>query len=100
MGLCTYVSLEEEARKAGIGVWQAATEPPWKYRSHRWNVAVQEAPEECPIKGNISKKGAKIYHTPLSPWYKRTKISIDKGERWFCDETEAKEAGWRSATWD
>ena len=95
-----YVSLEEEARKAGIGVWQAETEPPWKYRSHRWNVAVQEAPEGCPIKGNISKKGAKIYHTPLSPWYKRTKISIDKGERWFCDETEAKEAGWRSATWD
>lgn len=94
-----YVSLEKDARKTGLGVWQAETETPWKYRSHRWGVAIQKAPEGCPIKGNISKKGEKIYHTPWSPWYKRTKISINKGERWFCDEAEAVAAGWRSPMW-
>ncbi len=51
----------------------------------------------CPIKGNISKTGERIYHTPWSPWYSRTKINEATGERWFCDESEAAAAGWRAA---
>jgi len=51
----------------------------------------------CNIKGNISSSGEKIYHTPSSPWYSRTKISTSKGERWFCSEDEARRAGWRRA---
>lgn len=48
----------------------------------------------CDIKGNINSAGAKIYHTPASPSYAATKI--DKpGERWFCSEVEAQQAGWR-----
>ena len=48
-----------------------------------------------PNKTNISKSG-KIYHIPGSPWYEKTKINTDKGERWFCTEEEAKAAGWRA----
>lgn len=48
----------------------------------------------CLIKGNISDNG-RIYHTPGSPSYDRTKIEESKGERWFCTEAEARAAGWR-----
>ncbi|QGY44830.1 hypothetical protein GM418_14485 [Maribellus comscasis] len=49
----------------------------------------------CNIKGNISKDGKKIYHTPDSPWYAKTVISTSFGERWFCTEQEAENAGFR-----
>lgn len=94
----TYVSEEDEARTAGVGVWQAKSQTPWDYRAERWEVAAQKAPDGCPIKGNISRNG-RIYHAPWSPWYSRTKISLNKGERWFCDEAEALEAGWRAPYW-
>ena len=54
-------------------------------------------PEECRIKGNINmESGERVYHTPGSPWYDRTQINTDAGERWFCTEQEAHEAGWRA----
>ena len=93
-----YVAVEEAAQAAGVGVWRAPTQTPWDYRAQRWEVAAQEAPEGCPIKGNISRNG-RIYHAPWSPWYTRTKLSVDKGERWFCTEAEALEAGWRAPLW-
>ena len=37
-----------------------------------------------------------MYHAPGSPWYERTEIDTDAGERWFCTEEEALEAGWRA----
>ena len=88
---------EEAARAAGRGIWQTSFEAPWEYRAQRWEVAVQEAPEGCPIKGNINSEGERIYHTPWgSQWYERTKISPDQGERWFCSEREALDGGWRA----
>lgn len=92
-----YGSLEDEARAAGRGIWQASTEAPWDYRADRWERAAAEAPDGCPIKGNINAAGEQIYHTPWSPWYGRTKISEADGEHWFCDEAEAVAAGWRAA---
>jgi len=93
-----FAELEEAARASGIGVWQGPAEAPWEYRTHRWEVAEQKAPDGCPIKGNISSNG-RIYHPPWSPWYNRTKIDTSKGERWFCSEREAIDAGWRAPIW-
>jgi len=94
-----YTEQEDQARKSGTGVWQADTQTPWDYRAERWAVAEQDAPEGCPIKGNIARDGERIYHTPWSPWYSRTKLSPEKGERWFCNEREALDAGWRAPMW-
>jgi endonuclease YncB( thermonuclease family) len=92
-----YIAEEEDARAARRGVWRAPTQPPWEFRAARWNSASQKAPEgNCPIKGNISFDGERIYHTPWSPWYDRTIIRPEYGERWFCDEAEALAAGWRA----
>jgi endonuclease YncB( thermonuclease family) len=94
----TYVFEEEEARQRGVGIWSGSFQTPWNFRAERWDVEAQVAPDGCPIKGNISSNG-KIYHPPWSPWYSRTKISVEKGERWFCSEAEAVEAGWRAPLW-
>jgi endonuclease YncB( thermonuclease family) len=94
-----YVAEEQVARDAGLGIWQADTMPAWEYRAQRWQVAEQTSPAGCPIKGNISSNG-KIYHAPWSPWYSRTKISEEKGERWFCSEDQAVAAGWRAPRWN
>ena len=59
---------------------------------------IQVQHKGCPIKGTISKNG-RIYHAPWPPWYKRTKVSLNKGERWFCSEREALDAGWRAPVW-
>jgi len=93
-----YVPEEEIARGKGLGVWQAETQPPWEYRANKWERAAATSPRPgCPIKGNINQEGERIYHTPWSPWYSRTKINEAAGERWFCDEAEAIKDGWRPA---
>lgn len=52
----------------------------------------------CVIKGNIAyDSGAKIYHLPGMKYYDETTINEDYGERWFCSEEDALEAGWRKA---
>ena len=50
---------------------------------------------QCPIKGNISSKGERIYHPPGCRYYNSTLIDPKRGERWFCSEQEAVAAGWR-----
>jgi len=93
-----YVAAEDQAKARGLGVWQAQTVTAWDYRASKWAIAEQQAPEGCPVKGNIS-KGNQIYHAPWSPWYTKTKINVKKGERWFCTEREALDAGWRAPIW-
>jgi len=52
----------------------------------------------CVIKGNIGyTTQEKIYHLPECPSYNDTKIAEGYGERWFCTEQEARDAGWRKA---
>lgn len=94
-----YIAAETAAKAAAKGIWQGESQPAWDYRADRWSRAVAEAPKACAIKGNISTKGERIYHTPWSPAYAKTRIDERRGERWFCDEAEALAAGWRSARW-
>ncbi len=53
--------------------------------------------QHCKIKGNISSSGEKIYHMPGQQFYDKTVIDTSKGERWFCTEQEAVNAGWRKS---
>jgi hypothetical protein len=58
-----------------------------------WTQAPAKA--RCLIKGNVSSKGERIYHPPGCRHYASTVIDPRRGERWFCSEREAQEAGWR-----
>jgi len=53
------------------------------------------SPEACRIKGNINLQGERIYHVPGGAWYQKTHVNIERGDRWFCTEEEARRAGWR-----
>ena len=53
--------------------------------------------QHCKIKGNISSSGEKIYHMPGQQFYDKTVVDTSKGERWFCTEQEAVNAGWRKS---
>ena len=87
-----YVDQEKAASIAGLGIWQGDMQAPSDFRAAR----VEVAPTGCDIKGNISGNG-KIYHLPGQKNYARTRISVGKGERWFCTEAGARVAGWRKA---
>lgn len=95
-----YVAAEQEARTARRGVFAAANTPPWDFRSGAWTAAqaTSQAPNPaCPIKGNVSRSGERIYHMPWQRDYARIRMDQGDGKRWFCDENEAVAAGWRKA---
>ena len=58
-------------------------------------MASAKGPEGWRIKGNISHRGERIYHVLGGQHYAKTKIDPARGERWFCTEDEAGDAGWR-----
>ena len=96
-----YLRQEDQARAAGRGIW-AAADPvmPWDWRRDQRAMAASAdspAPDGCRIKGNINRKGERIYHLPGRPYYDETRIRPLKGERWFCTEAEARAAGWRAS---
>ena len=92
-----YVSEEAQAEAAERGVWQGSFTSPWAFREAAWTASDAAAPDpECPIKGNVASDGERIYHAPWSRSYKRTRIDEAKGERWFCSEAQALDAGWRA----
>ena len=85
----------KEARR---GVWRGEFVEPSRWRrGERLDAAAASGPGDCRIKGNISRKGTRIYHVPGGAFYARTRIDTSKGERWFCTEAQARAAGWRRA---
>ena len=93
-----YVDQEADAQLARRGIWATRFVLPWEWRrGKRLSQGAANENQPCRIKGNISRKGKRIYHVPGGRWYDRTKISPSKGERWFCSEEEAQAAGWRRA---
>lgn len=51
----------------------------------------------CAIKGSVSFTGKRIYIKPGHRDYRISFIDRNDGERWFCTEDEAREAGWNPA---
>ena len=99
-----FLGLEREARAAAAGLWGAAcssatpiaatqTTPP----GNGSDVCEYSGTNQAVIKGNISSSGEKIYHVPGQSSYDATQITEAKGERWFCTEQEALDAGWRKS---
>lgn len=92
---------EKAAAVAGRGLHATGIDSPAAFRAAaRRGIAAQrvaDAPQGCEIKGNISTDGKRIYHMPGQTWYDSTVIRSDQGERWFCSEAQARDAGWRRA---
>ncbi|WP_240544023.1 thermonuclease family protein [Bradyrhizobium canariense] len=106
------------ARDARSGVWQGTFIAPWDWRHRNKQteilgaasvpvnaqsillgaVSAAAAPDpKCVVKGNINRKGERIFHSPGQLNYSKINMNKGLGERWFCTETEAEAAGWRKA---
>jgi hypothetical protein len=113
-----YDADEVVAREAHAGLWSGAFIAPWDWRHRNKTtiilgaatvpvnaqtillgaVSASEAPSaECVIKGNVNRKGERIYHLPGQLNYAQINMTKGLGERWFCTEAEADAAGWRKA---
>ena len=93
-GLFTsYGSLESAARANKAGIWSGEAARPDDYRAQKWEEAKRDAPDGCPIKGNV-RGGRRIYVLPWAQGYERVHMS-GKSDRWFCSESEARQAGWK-----
>lgn len=93
-----FVADEDIARSERRGLWAARVTTPEVYRHPAGTVARESAGGGgCVLKGNISARGERIYHSPGQEHYAQTVISPSKGERWFCSAAEARAAGWRPA---
>lgn len=91
------VTAQASARAAGRGMWSAACRrvPLVQPSASATPTTRATATAACLLKGNINAEGERIYHVPGGRYYDVTRISPDKGERWFCSEAEAVAAGWR-----
>lgn len=76
--------LGSRAKETGLGVYGE--------KCYQWEN--KENPK-CNIKGNIAPNNSneRVYHLPGCAQYKTTVVEKDRGEDWFCSETEAKKAG-------
>ncbi|WP_323763556.1 thermonuclease family protein [Marinovum sp.] len=94
-----YVPQEARALSAGRGLWTSVVLRPEAFRSQKRARVQPVVPTRagCTIKGNIASSGERIFHVEGQRDYARTAISLQKGERWFCTEAEARRAGWRKA---
>ncbi|KNX39272.1 nuclease [Luteipulveratus halotolerans] len=120
-GQADYRAAQQQAQSTHAGLWGAcggfpaevpfaaapapdpkpkASATPTKKAAPRTPVKAAEPAKpqgSCDIKGNINDEGEKIYHVPGQQFYDKTKISPSKGERMFCSESDARDAGWRKA---
>jgi endonuclease YncB( thermonuclease family) len=95
-----FVGGEADAKNNKRGLWAGRFKAPWDWRKERRQKktsqpATVRASNGCLIKGNINRRGDRIFHVPGGRSYKQTRINEAKGERWFCTEIEAESAGWR-----
>jgi endonuclease YncB( thermonuclease family) len=113
-----YRKVEDDARTHQRGLWRGAFIAPWDWRHRNTKTAIlgaysvplnaqavllapsatEGAPSpECTIKGNVNRKGERIYHTQNQKFYASIQMDKGGGKRWFCTPEEAEAAGWRRA---
>jgi endonuclease YncB( thermonuclease family) len=109
-----FVEDEKQARDATRGMWSGVFIAPWDWRTRTRLTPLlgsgasgasleslltqEEAPPNpaCSIKGNVNRKGERIFHVPGQHDYGRVNMK-SPAKRWFCSEEEAIAAGWRKA---
>jgi endonuclease YncB( thermonuclease family) len=112
----TYDADQRAARQTQVGLWSGAFIAPWDWRGRKKTTEILGAvsvPRDaqsillspasaavpptpgCNIKGNVTRSGECIYHTPGGRYYDAVRMDLSKGKRWFCSEAEAESAGCR-----
>ena len=117
----SFLVAEESAKRDQRGFWKRSSSPPGQEMPTPVPTPVSSFPggtlplppgaqqggvvcdfsrtDEPVIKGNVeSRTGERIYHIPGGFFYATTKVEESDGDRWFCTEDEAIEAGWKKSS--
>ena len=91
-----YAREERKAKRSRRGIWRSEFVRPWSWRRglRASTAATNSEARSCPIKGDITAFGEKIYILPKSRQYSRVQIDTGNNERWFCSVKQAERAGW------
>lgn len=73
---------ESYAKEKRLGLWSDRC------------IQLEPASSECTIKGNI-RNDIKTYYLPECRYYRQVIVNTAYGDRWFCNEEETIEAGFR-----
>ncbi len=93
-----FLEAQRKARANKAGLWGEVCDNYQPTTNNYQQTTINQQPKSnCVIKGNISSSGEKIYHLLGCDYYEQTFIDLNKGEMWFCTETEAQNFGWRKA---
>jgi endonuclease YncB( thermonuclease family) len=90
-----YGQIARQAKETGLGIWASEFQPPWEWREgRRIAQGVSQIGEACNVKGLLDSDGSRIYLVPTDGDYADAKVDRGRGERLFCSDEEAREAGW------
>lgn len=90
-----YREAADSARKASLGLWEDQFVPPWEWRrGTRLAQESQASNEPCPIRGKTAADGARVYWVPTDPDYETIPIDAARGDKLFCSDEAARQAGW------
>jgi len=95
-----FLNSQQLAQQENLGLWSSCQSKSNQsgQSSQNQSASAQAGPNGCTIKGNISTSGEKIYHMPGQKYYTKTVIDESRGEKWFCTEADALNAGWRKSS--
>ncbi len=92
-----YIPDEMKAKAERKGLWAARFIPPRDWR-RGVRLAGNELPSsECPVKGDLTSNGTKIYHVKGWRDYAQVTLSTEEGDRCFQTVDEALLAGYKPA---
>ena len=92
-----FKNAQKEAQANKAGLWSPSTCNGDTTKTSTTNSTQTNNADSCTIKGNIGSSKEKIFHVVGCGSYNKTVIDESKGEKWFCSEKEAIDAGWRKA---
>jgi endonuclease YncB( thermonuclease family) len=96
-GPADYRVAQDTARQAGLGLWHDKFIDPAAWRDGERLPNESESADACPIKAVVAADGARLYHVPTDAGYAKVTLDPAKGDRRFCSDEEARQAGWRHA---
>ena len=92
-----YIPDEQKAKTARKGLWRSQFVPPWDWR-RGVRLAGNEPPDwDCEIKGNVNRKGNKIYHVKGWRDHAKVRLNSEEGDTCFRSVMDAEMAGFRPA---
>jgi len=74
-----------------------AAEQAYEEKQGLWQTCALDKKKGCQIKGNVDRLDKRWYHLPSFRHYDQVVVNLGHGDRWFCSEEEALEAGFERA---